>query len=78
MGQIDGTDMYADLKVHKEAKEIPGVKIFRFEAPLYFGNVEAFKKCLAEETGLDSKELKHVQNVVQQTDLALRHEQVNL
>lgn len=78
MGNIEGTEMYADLKVHKEAREVPGLKIFRFEAPLYFANVDSFRKSLAAETGLDGKELKQIHSMVKESDMTLRHEQVCL
>ncbi|XP_025107910.1 solute carrier family 26 member 10-like isoform X2 [Pomacea canaliculata] len=78
MGHIRGTEVYADVRVHREAQEIAGIKIFRFEAPLYFGNVDHFRRSLAAETGLDPKELKIVHKVIKETDLSLHHEQVCL
>ncbi|XP_076469168.1 solute carrier family 26 member 6-like [Babylonia areolata] len=78
LGNIEGTEMYADLKVHKEAREVPGVKIFRFEAPLYFANVDHFKRSLVAETHLDPKELQREQTAAKETDMSLRHEQVCL
>lgn len=61
-----------------QAQEIAGIKIFRFEAPLYFGNVDHFRRSLAAETGLDPKELKIVHKVIKETDLSLHHEQVRI
>ena len=59
-----------------KAHEIPGVKIFRFEAPLYFANVDHFRRSLVEKTGLDAKELQRIQEAVKEHDMTLRHEQV--
>ncbi|KAL8602849.1 hypothetical protein ACOMHN_056343 [Nucella lapillus] len=78
LGNIEGTEMYVDTKVHKEAREITGVKIFRFEAPLYFANVDHFKRSLVAETGLDPKELQKMHIATKETDMSLRHEQVCL
>ncbi|XP_070193359.1 prestin-like [Littorina saxatilis] len=78
LGNVEGTETYVDIKVHKEARDIPGVKIFRFEAPLYFANVDHFRRSLIKVTGLDPKELLQVQREVKDTDLSLRHEQVCL
>ncbi|XP_076448642.1 pendrin-like [Babylonia areolata] len=46
----------------RQVREVPGVKIFRFEAALYFGNVHNFRNCLETETGLYTKELKRAKN----------------
>src|SRR5262249_19889599 len=36
-----------------KVREMPGIKIFRFDAPLYFANVDLFKKQLYKVTELD-------------------------
>lgn len=41
-----------------QAKEIPGIKIFRFDGAVYFANAERFKTNLFKYTGLDPKVLK--------------------
>ena len=42
-----------------KAKEIPGIKIFRFDGAVYFANAERFKTNLYKYTGLDPKALKN-------------------
>jgi len=41
--RVPGTTAYHELPKEKEAKEIPGVLIARFDADIYFANVQYFK-----------------------------------
>ncbi|KAL4226525.1 hypothetical protein ACF0H5_014510 [Mactra antiquata] len=50
LGQIPGTDIYRDMNVYQEAREVVGVKIFRFEHSLFFVNTEHFKTLLYKKT----------------------------
>jgi SulP family sulfate permease len=43
LGRIPGTDGYHDIKDRPEAETIPGLLIFRFDAPLLFFNSDHFK-----------------------------------
>lgn len=38
--------------------EVPGIKIFRFEANLYFANADQFKDRLYDKTKLNPRKLK--------------------
>ncbi|PAV86749.1 hypothetical protein WR25_17115 [Diploscapter pachys] len=42
MGRIPGSADFKGLGHYKMAQEIPGVKVFRFDAPLYFANADLF------------------------------------
>nr|XP_056704061.1 sulfate anion transporter 1 [Euleptes europaea] len=53
LGQIGSTVFYEDDEEYKNLRTVPKVKIFRFEAPLYYANKDFFQKCLHERTGLD-------------------------
>lgn len=53
LGQIGNTVFYEDDGEYKNLLPIPKVKIFRFEAPLYYANKDFFLKCLHNRTGLD-------------------------
>ncbi|XP_069754878.1 sulfate transporter isoform X2 [Narcine bancroftii] len=53
LGQLKGTEIYEDLRKYKNLQDLPGIKIFRFEAPLYYANKELFKKSLYKQTGID-------------------------
>ena len=42
LGRIDGTKGYHDVDRHPEARQIPGLVLYRFDAPLFFANAELF------------------------------------
>jgi MFS superfamily sulfate permease-like transporter len=42
LGRIDGRDGYHDVSRHPEARLIPGLVLFRWDAPLFFANAEVF------------------------------------
>lgn len=43
LGHIQGTELYKDIKLYKDAKEIDGIKIVRIEESLHYTNAGAFK-----------------------------------
>jgi high affinity sulfate transporter 1 len=43
LGRIDGLKGYHDIARHPEARQIPGLLIFRWDAPLFFANQEIFR-----------------------------------
>ncbi|XP_061478432.1 sulfate anion transporter 1 [Rhineura floridana] len=53
LGQIGSTVFYEDDEEYKNLLPVPRVKIFRFEAPLYYANKDFFLTCLHDRTGLD-------------------------
>ena len=42
LGRLPGTDAYRDITVRSEAETIPGLLIFRFDAPIIFANAAYF------------------------------------
>jgi high affinity sulfate transporter 1 len=42
LGHLPGTDAYRDIAVHPEAETLPGLLIFRFDAPIIFANAGYF------------------------------------
>ncbi|XP_060593514.1 prestin-like isoform X2 [Ruditapes philippinarum] len=50
LGQMPGTDIYRDMNIYQEAREIDGLKIFRFEQSLFFVNIEHFRTHLYKKT----------------------------
>ena len=42
LGRLPGTDTYRDITVRSEAETIPGLLIFRFDAPIIFANAGYF------------------------------------
>uniref|UniRef100_A0A6I8NYE1 Solute carrier family 26 member 6 n=1 Tax=Ornithorhynchus anatinus TaxID=9258 RepID=A0A6I8NYE1_ORNAN len=53
LGQVTETDLYRDVTEYKEAKELPGVKIFHSSATLYFANAELYAEALKKKCGID-------------------------
>ncbi|XP_059150453.1 prestin-like isoform X2 [Physella acuta] len=63
LGQVPGTDIYRDLSVYKTAEEVPNIKIFRFDCPIFFANSEFFKSTLYKHT-VDPYVLKKMQKKI--------------
>ncbi len=43
LGRIDGVDGYHDVSRHPEARRVPGLVLFRWDAPLFFANAGIFQ-----------------------------------
>uniref|UniRef100_A0A8D0AD98 Solute carrier family 26 member 6, like 2 n=1 Tax=Sander lucioperca TaxID=283035 RepID=A0A8D0AD98_SANLU len=50
LGHVTGTALYLDTDTYKEAKEIPGIKIFRSSTTIYYANAEMYLEALLTET----------------------------
>lgn len=44
LGRVDGMQGYHDISRHPEARRIPGLVLFRWDAPLFFANAEMFRE----------------------------------
>ena len=44
LGRVDGLKGYHDITRHPEAKRIPGLVLFRWDAPLFFANAGIFRE----------------------------------
>jgi len=44
LGHVDGLKSYHDISRHPEARCIPGLVLFRWDAPLFFANAETFRE----------------------------------
>jgi MFS superfamily sulfate permease-like transporter len=44
LGRVRGRKGYHDLERHPEAVEIPGLVLYRFDAPLFFANADRFAR----------------------------------
>ncbi|XP_076836648.1 sulfate anion transporter 1 [Brachyhypopomus gauderio] len=53
LGQIGNTDHYEDMDNYSHLVGIPKVKIFRFQAPLYYANKDYFLKSLYKAVELE-------------------------
>ncbi|XP_066522943.1 pendrin-like [Hoplias malabaricus] len=54
IGNIPGTDIYRNIKDYKNINEIPGIKIFKCNSPIYFANIDYFKEQLRDTVGFDA------------------------
>ncbi|XP_052410820.1 pendrin [Carassius gibelio] len=54
LGNVPNTDIYQNMKDYKNIDEIPGIKIFKCNSPIYFANIDYFKEKLKEEVGFDA------------------------
>jgi len=43
LGRVDGVKGYHDITRHPEARRVPGLVLFRWDAPLFFANAEIFQ-----------------------------------
>ena len=48
MGRADGVKGYHDITRYPGARQIPGLVLFRWDAPLFFANAEFFKERVLE------------------------------
>ena len=48
LGRVDGIRGYHDIKRYPEARLVPGLVLFRWDAPLFFANAELFHQRVLE------------------------------
>ena len=48
LGRVDGVKGYHDITRYPHARRIPGLVLFRWDAPLFFANAEFFKERVLE------------------------------
>jgi len=46
LGQAEGVKGYHDIQRYPQARLIPGLVLFRWDAPLFFANAELFNECV--------------------------------
>nr|3LLO_A Chain A, Prestin [Rattus norvegicus]5EUS_A Chain A, Prestin,Rat prestin STAS domain [Rattus norvegicus]5EUU_A Chain A, Prestin,Prestin [Rattus norvegicus]5EUW_A Chain A, Prestin,Prestin [Rattus norvegicus]5EUX_A Chain A, Prestin,Prestin [Rattus norvegicus] len=59
LGQLPDTDVYIDIDAYEEVKEIPGIKIFQINAPIYYANSDLYSSALKRKTGVNGSENIH-------------------
>ncbi|XP_055046640.2 pendrin [Misgurnus anguillicaudatus] len=77
LGNMPDTDIYKNMKDYKNISEIPGIKIFKCNSPIYFANIDYFKDKLRDEVGFDAvrvfkkrnKALKKIHKLIQKGKL---------
>jgi high affinity sulfate transporter 1 len=53
LGRVPGMSGYHDRQLHPDGEQLPGVVIFRFDAPLFFANVRTFREKIRHLAGAD-------------------------
>ncbi|XP_054832822.1 sulfate transporter [Eublepharis macularius] len=53
LGCVPASEIYEPLLAYKDLLTMPSIRIFRFEAPLYYANKECFKSMLYKQTGVN-------------------------
>jgi len=48
LGRPESVRGYHDIKRYPNARQIPGLVLFRWDAPLFFANAELFKECVLD------------------------------
>ena len=44
LGRVDGMKGYHDVSRNPEAKQVPGLLLYRWDAPLFFANADVFEE----------------------------------
>jgi MFS superfamily sulfate permease-like transporter len=57
LGRADGVEGYHDITRYPDARQIPGLVLFRWDAPLFFANAELFKERVLEAAAKSSAPL---------------------
>ena len=55
LGRVDGLPGYHDLAGHPEAAVLPGLVLFRFDAPLFFANARTFREQIRKLASADPR-----------------------
>jgi high affinity sulfate transporter 1 len=48
LGRAEGVKGYHDIKRYPDARQVPGLVLFRWDAPLFFANAELFRDCVLD------------------------------
>jgi len=60
LGRVPGRHGYHDVARHPDARQIPGMLIFRFDAPVFFANAEHFSRCVKKHLAERGEPVRHV------------------
>ncbi|KAM3175524.1 hypothetical protein ACTXT7_008347 [Hymenolepis weldensis] len=62
LGEAKDTDLYSELKRFEELHELDNIKIIRYDGPVYFANIEAFRRSVHHLSGIDPVKIQSQQN----------------
>ncbi len=55
LGRVPGLEGYHDVRFHSHARQLPGLVIYRFDAPLIFANAKTFRDEIRRLAGADPR-----------------------
>jgi len=58
LGRADGVKGYHDITRYPDARQIPGLVLFRWDAPLFFANAEFFRESVLDAVAKSSKPVR--------------------
>ena len=60
LGKADGVKGYHDVTRYPEARRVPGLVLFRWDAPLFFANAELFGDCIRDAIAASPTKVRRV------------------
>ena len=60
LGRVNGLRGYHDLKRYPDARLIPGIVLFRWDAPLFFANAEQFSQRVRDAVAASPTPVKRI------------------
>ncbi|MGV8918863.1 MAG: SulP family inorganic anion transporter [Pseudomonas sp.] len=60
LGRVEGVRGYHDISRYPDARRIPGLVLFRWDAPLFFANAELFQSCVLESVSQSPTAVRRV------------------
>ena len=60
LGRADGVKGYHDLTFYPDARQVPGLLLYRFDAPLFFANADVFRERVRERIDAESQPIRWV------------------
>jgi high affinity sulfate transporter 1 len=60
LGRVDGVRGYHDTKRYPDARLVPGLVLFRWDAPLFFANAELFRERVLEAVAQSPKPVRRI------------------
>ncbi|MFC5694673.1 SulP family inorganic anion transporter [Pseudomonas sp. GCM10022186] len=60
LGRVDGIRGYHDVSRYPHARRVPGLLLFRWDAPLFFANAELFQNCILDAVAQSQTPVRRV------------------
>lgn len=60
LGRVHGIRGYHDIKRYPDARLVPGLVLFRWDAPLFFANAELFQECILKAVASSPTPVKRI------------------